>query len=220
MANMEALKSKLEELTQRSWDSAAIAAGFEKLARDGIASDRPAPSAVVSRKQEILEGIERRAQEYEYLSHSCAKGSALALMEAFGLGNMAIIRALSPFPGFGMTGGICGAVTGALIALGLYFGSDDLQDYEGTGRTMTAARTFIPRFEEEVGSIYCPRIQQDVVFGKYMDPRAGRENFEAFVAAQGYEKCSLLPGIGARIAAEIIIESMETDRQKARNSGA
>ena len=169
------------------------------------------PADAASRRQEILEEIERRAQEYEYLSHSCAKGSALALMEAFGLGNMAIIRALSPFPGFGMTGGICGAVTGALVALGLYFGSDDLQDYEGTGRTMTAARRFIPRFEEEVGSIYCPRIQQDIVFGKYMDPRASRENFEAFVAAHGYEKCSLLPGIGARIAAEIIIESMEKD---------
>jgi len=212
MANLELLKSRLEELVHRSWDTADIAARFDRLTRQGIPPSRLDPSAVVARRQEILERIERRAQEYEFLSHSCAKGSALALMEAFGLGNMAIIRALSPFPGFGMTGGICGAVTGALMALGLYFGSDDLQDYEGTGRTMAAARTFIPRFEEEVGSIYCPRIQQDVVFGKYMDPRAGQENFEAFVAAHGYEKCSLLPGIGARMAAEIIIESLETSR--------
>jgi C_GCAxxG_C_C family probable redox protein len=213
MANVERLKARLEHLVHRSWDAEAIAARFDRLAREGIPSNRLEPPAVVTRKQEILERIERRAEEYEYLSHSCAKGSALALMEEFGLGNMAIIKALSPFPGFGMTGGICGAVTGALVALGLYFGSDDLQDYEGTGRTMTAARMFIPRFEKEVGSIYCPRSQQDVVFEKYMDPRAGRENFEAFVAAHGYEKCSLLPGIGARIAAEIIIESMATDHQ-------
>ncbi|UCD79708.1 MAG: C_GCAxxG_C_C family protein [Desulfobacterales bacterium] len=213
MPNIERLKSRLEDLVHRSWDAEAIAARFERLAREGIPADCLDPPAVVGRKQEILDRIQRRAEEYEFLSHSCAKGSALALMEAFGLGNMAIIKALSPFPGFGMTGGICGAVTGALVALGLYFGSDDLQDYEGTGRTMTAARTFIPRFEEEVGSIYCPRIQQDVVFGRYMDPRAGKENFEAFVAAHGYEKCSLLPGIGARIAAEIIIESMETESQ-------
>jgi len=209
MANFERLKAKLENLVHRSWDEEGIAARFEKLSREGIPPSRPAPAAVVTRRQEILAEIERRAEEYEYLSHSCAKGSALALMETFGLGNMEIIRALSPFPGFGMTGGICGAVTGSLMALGLYFGSDDLQDYEGTGRTMTAARSFIPRFEEEVGSIYCPRIQQDVVFDRYMDPRGSRENFEAFVAAHGYEKCSLLPGIGARIAAEIIIESIE-----------
>jgi hypothetical protein len=42
-----------------------------------------------------------------------------------------------------------------------------------------------------------------------MDPRASEENFEAFKAAEGYERCALPPGIGARIAAEIIIESIE-----------
>jgi C_GCAxxG_C_C family probable redox protein len=220
MANVERLKARLDDLVHRSWDAEAIAARFERLAQEGIPPNHLTAADVVAHKQEILEGIKRRAEEYEFLSHSCAKGSALALMEEFGLGNMAIIRALSPFPGFGMTGGICGAVTGALVALGLYFGSDDLQDYEGTGRTMTAARRFIPRFEEEVGSIYCPRIQQDVVFDKYMDPRASRENFEAFVAAHGYEKCALLPGIGARIAAEIIIESMEKDHQRTGRSEA
>jgi len=209
MANIEELKARLDELVHRSWDSESIAARFARLAREGIPPNHLAAADVAARRHEILEQIERRAQEYEYLSHSCAKGSALALMEAFGLGNMAIIRAMSPFPGFGMTGGICGAVTGSLVALGLYFGSDDLQDYEGTGRTMTAARTFIPRFEAQIGTIYCPRIQQEVVFDKYMDPRAGRDNFEAFVAAHGYAKCALPTGIGARIAAEIIIESMQ-----------
>ena len=133
-------------------------------------------------------------------------------MEEFGLGNMEIIRALSPFPGFGVTGWICGAVSGGLIALGLYFGSDDLLDYEGTGATMTAARKFMPRFEEELGSVLCPKIQEDVIFGRYMDPRASDENMEAFRGEKGYEKCALPAGIGARLAAEIIIESMEKDR--------
>jgi hypothetical protein len=132
-------------------------------------------------------------------------------MEEFGLGNMEIIRALSPFPGLGMMGWICGAVTGGLIALGLYFGSDDLLDYEGTGRTMAAARRFIPRFEAEASTILCPKIQEDIIFGRYMDPRNSEENFEAFKDAKGYEKCALLPGIGARIATEIIIESIEEE---------
>ena len=134
------------------------------------------------------------------------------MMEEFGLGNIEIIRALSPFPGFGVTGWICGAVSGGLIALGLYFGSDDLLDYEGTGATMTAARKFMPRFEEELGSVLCPKIQEDVIFGRYMDPRASDENMEAFRGEKGYEKCALPAGIGARLAAEIIIESMEKDR--------
>lgn len=96
-----------------------------------------------------------------------------------------------------------------LIALGLYFGSDDMMDYESTGSTIAAARKFIPRFEDELGIILCPKIHEDVIFGKYMDPRASRENFEAFVREKGYEKCALPPGIGARIAAQIIIESIE-----------
>jgi C_GCAxxG_C_C family probable redox protein len=133
-------------------------------------------------------------------------------MEEFGLGNMEIIKALSPFPGFGVTGWICGAVSGGLIALGLYFGSDNLLDYEGTGAAMNAARKFMPCFEEKLGSILCPKIQEDVIFGRYMDPRASDENMEAFKREKGYEKCALPAGIGARLAAEIIIESMEKDR--------
>jgi hypothetical protein len=72
-----------------------------------------------------------------------------------------------------------------------------------------AARQFMPRFEEETGSVVCPTLQEDVIFGRYMDPAASPENMEAFAAAKGFEKCGLLPGIGARLAAEIIIDSLE-----------
>jgi hypothetical protein len=74
---------------------------------------------------------------------------------------------------------------------------------------MIAARQFMSRFEDQVGAVVCPRIHEDVVFGRYMDPGASPENMEAFAEAKGFEKCGLLPGIGARIAAEIIIESLE-----------
>jgi hypothetical protein len=42
-----------------------------------------------------------------------------------------------------------------------------------------------------------------------MDPGASEKNMEAFAKAQGFEKCGLPPGIGARLAAEFIIESLE-----------
>lgn len=130
-------------------------------------------------------------------------------MEEFGLGNMEMIKALSPFPGFGGTGWMCGGVTGGLMVLGLYFGNDDVMDYEATGATIMAARKFMTRFKETVGAVLCPKIQEDVIFGRYMDPGASEENMEAFARAKGLEKCSLLPGIGARLATEIIIESLE-----------
>jgi len=129
-------------------------------------------------------------------------------MEEFGLGNMDMVKALSPFPGFGATGKICGAVSGGLVVLGLYFGSDDMTDYSKTGAAIDAARKFLPRFEAALGSIQCNEIQEDVVFGQFMNPRASKENMQAFIDAKGYAKCALPASIGARLAAEIIIESM------------
>jgi C_GCAxxG_C_C family probable redox protein len=209
MPDYEALKARVQELAERVWDVPAIEARYKKLAAEGIPRKKLDSKETLANKQQILDRVQRRGEEYNLLAGNCAKGTALAIMEEFGLGNMEIIKALSPFPGFGGTGWMCGGVTGALIALGLYFGSDDVQDYDAVGATIMAARKFMPRFEEEVGSVVCPKIQEDVVFGRYMDPAASPENMQAFAEAKGFEKCGLLPGIGARLAAEIIIESLE-----------
>jgi C_GCAxxG_C_C family probable redox protein len=209
MADYETLKAKVQELAEREWDVPAIEARYRKLAAEGIPKKRLDRDEILANRQQILDRVQRRGEEYNYLARNCAKGTALAVMEEFGLGNMEIVKALSPFPGFGVTGWMCGGVTGGLIALGLYFGSDDVLDYEAVGATIMAAREFMPRFEEKVGAVLCPKIHEDVVFGRYMDPAASPENMQAFAEAKGFEKCGLLPGIGARIAAEIIIESLE-----------
>ena len=209
MADYAALKKKVDELADRAWDVTALEARVKRLAAEGIPKRELDPKEMLANKDQILARVQRRAEEYNFILKNCPRGTALALMEEFGLGNMEIVRALSPFPGFGGTGWMCGGVTGSLIALGLYFGSDDVLDYESVGGTIMAARKFMPRFEEEAGSVVCPKLQEDVIFGRYMDPAASEENMEAFAKAQGFEKCGLLPGIGARLAAEIIIEGLE-----------
>jgi C_GCAxxG_C_C family probable redox protein len=209
MADYAALKKKVDELAERAWDVPALEARMEKLAAEGIPKKKLDPKEMLANKEQILDRVQRRGEEYNFITKNCARGTALAVMEEFGLGNMEIIKALSPFPGFGGTGWMCGGVTGGLIALGLYLGSDDVLDNEAVGATIMAARKFMPRFEEEVGSVVCPKIQEDVVFGRYMDPAASPENMEAFAEAKGFEKCGLLPGIGAWLAAEIIIESLK-----------
>jgi C_GCAxxG_C_C family probable redox protein len=208
MADYEALKARVQELAERVWDVPAIEARYKRLAARKIPRKKFRRDKILANKQQILDRVQQRGEEYNFLARNCPKGTALAVMEEFGLGNTEIIKALSPFPGFGGTGWMCGGVTGGLIALGLYFGSNDMLDYEATGATIMAARKFMPRFEEEVGAVICPKIQEDVIFGRYMDPAASKENMEAFAEAKGFEKCSLIPGIGARIAAEIIIESL------------
>ena len=207
MTDYAALKKEVDELAQRAWDVPTLEARVNKLAAEGIPRKTLDPKEMLANKEQILDRVERRAEEYNFILKNCATSAALAVMEEFGLGNMGIIKALSPFPGFGGTGWMCGGVTGALIALGLYFGSEDALNYEATGATIMAARKFMPRFEEQVGAVVCPKIHEDVVFGRYMDPAASPEKMEAFAKAQGFEKCGLLPGIGARLAAEIIVES-------------
>ena len=208
MTDYAALRKKVDELAERDWDVPALEARVKKLAAEGIPKKAFDAKEMLANREQILDRVQLRAEEYNFILKNCAKSTALALMEEFGLGNMEIVKALSPFPGFGGTGWMCGGVTGSLIALGLYFGSDDSLDYDAVGTTIMAARKFMPRFEEKVGSVLCPALHEDVVFGRYMDPAASPENMEAFAQAKGFEKCGLLPGTGARLAAEIIIESL------------
>ena len=209
MTDYDALKRKVQELADRDWDKSSIEGRVKKLFDNGIPKKDLDLKDLVSNKQQILDRVQLRAEEYNWVARNCARSTALAVMEEFGLGNMEVVKALSPFPGFGGTGWMCGGVTGGLIALGLYFGSEDLQDYDAVGRSIMAAREFMPRFEQQAGALTCPKLHEDVVFGRYMDPAASPENMEAFAQEKGFEKCGVFPGTGARIAAEIIIDSME-----------
>ena len=208
MTDYEALKSIVQELAERDWDITAIEKRIKRLLEEGIPQKDPDSQQLRENKAQILDRVQQRAEEYNFIARNCARCTALAVMEEFGLGNLDVITALSPFPGFGGTGWMCGGVTGGLIALGLYFGSEDLQDGEAVGRSIMAAREFMSRFEEKVGAVTCPKLHEDVVFGRYMDPAASPEHMEAFAQEKGFEKCGIFPGVGARIAAEIIIDSM------------
>ena len=208
MADYEALRARVEELAERPWDIPAIEARFKRLAEEGIPSKTLNRDEILANKQQILDRVQQRAEEYNFITKNCAQGTALALMEEFGLGNMEIIKALTPFPGVGGTGEICGGITGSLITFGLYFGSDNLLDFEAAGGTIMMAQKFMAYFEDELGHMHCANIQE-VIFGRNMDPGASPEHMEAFAQAKGFEKCGLAPGTGARLAAEFIIESME-----------
>lgn len=202
------LKFKLQELVDRSWRVPEVRARCQKFSAEGIPQKVLDRKDVLSNKDSILNRVRTRAEEYNFVAGNCARSTALAVMEEFGFGTMQIIQALSPFPGFGGTGWMCGGVSGGLIAIGLYLGSDDLQNHEAMAASMKAGKLFMTRFEEEIGAVTCRRIQENVIFGRFMDPGASQQNMEAFAQAHGFEKCSLLAGIGAGIASEIIIEHM------------
>ncbi|SHF99456.1 C_GCAxxG_C_C family probable redox protein [Desulfacinum infernum DSM 9756] len=201
------LRRVADELAERQWDKEVIAKRVQKLMREGIPRTIQGKLRISGRREDILERVVTRAQEYNLILKNCAQGTALALLEEFGVGNMEVIKALTHFPGIGGTGNMCGGVTGGLVALGLFLANDNLLDVETNGATMPTAQKFIAAFEDEVGFLYCADIQE-VIFGVNMDPGAGEERMRAFASAKGFEKCGAPPGVGARIAAELILDSL------------
>ena len=209
MSKSNSWRNRVQGLADRTWEVESIRNRLNNLRQKGFGPKYLDWMALQDSRKEVLDRVQRRAEEYEYLTHSCSKGSALALMEEFGLGNMPVIKALNTFPGIGGTGEMGGGVTGSLMAFGLYFGSDDQLDFQANGPTMITAQKFMAFFEDQVGYLVCSDIQEKVIFGRNMDPGASEENMEAFAKARGFEKCGLAPGLGARLAAEFIIESLE-----------
>jgi C_GCAxxG_C_C family probable redox protein len=207
----EELEAKVRELANGPRDRSAVEARLRTLASDGIPVTERGAADIVARKKEILDQVQKRAEEYEQVSQSCAKATALALMEAFGLGHIQVVTALSSFPGVALTGETCGAVSGGMAALSLYFGSDDLLDYQANARAYGKCRKFIQLFEQELGTTKCRDIHTQVIFGRYYETADSKEGYPAFVADKGFEKCGLPPGKAARIAARIILEQMEKE---------
>lgn len=209
MPDYAALKEKVDELAARAWDIPALEARIRKLSAEGIPKKILNPKEMLANKEQILARVQLRAEEYNFVTKNCAQGTALALMEEFGLGNMKIIKALTPFPGVGGTGEICGGITGSLINFGLYFGSDIPLDFDAMNRTIMTSQKFMALFEGKVGHMYCADIIETVILGHRLNPGESEAAMVAFTNEKGFEKCGLATGVGARLAAEFIIDSMK-----------
>ncbi len=209
MADYAALQEKVEELAARAWDVKGIEARVKKLMKTDIPRKKLDPKEMLANKEKILDRVQRRAEEYNFIFKNCAQGTALALMEEFGQGNMEIIKALTPFPGIGGTGEICGGITGSLINFGLFFGGNDPLNFELQGKTIMIAQKFMAYFEDAVGHLYCSDIIEDIIIGRKLNPGESEASMVTFTKEKGFEKCGLPPGLGVRLAAGFIIDSMK-----------
>lgn len=60
--------------------------------------------------------------------------------------------------GVSNTGNICGAVTGAIMAIGLKYGKAEEGDDQATEKTRSLARDFISEFKKRNGSVDCTEL--------------------------------------------------------------
>ena len=203
------LKAKVQELAKGPADRIAVESRLKKLALNGFPGKGIDLGEKITKRELILDRVQKRAEEYEQVGQNCAKGVPLAVMEEFGFGDIKMIKGISAMPGVALTGETCGAVLGGLFALSIYFGSDDPLNYKANYTCIKNSRDFIDRFTKELGATKCRKIHENVIFGKFYET-ADRENgYPEFLVDNGFEKCGLPPGVSARIVAEIIFEDLE-----------
>jgi len=70
MVDKKALETKIKEQSEKSWDNKSIVSWFKKLTKDGISKKAINPAKIIANKQQILDRIQRRGEECEFLSHS------------------------------------------------------------------------------------------------------------------------------------------------------
>ena len=153
-------------------------------------------------REEVLKKVTERAHQILLQSGNCAQTSFLVLKEQFHLDNGMILKALTPFPGVALRGETCGAVIGSLMALGLVFGRDNIDDMPGYLRSLPPARKFCRQFEKEQGSTMCGAILESKLGKKYN--LANPIVVAMYLSSGGPEKCAEVVESAVRIAAEIM----------------
>ncbi|MDV2481452.1 C_GCAxxG_C_C family protein [Methanoculleus sp. Wushi-C6] len=87
---------------------------------------------------------------------NCAQAVSSVFARDAGVPEEVILRAATGFgAGVGRTGGACGAVSGAVLAIGLIFGSTEPEEKEAKDRTYAVTQEFISRFVRKHGTVSC-----------------------------------------------------------------
>jgi C_GCAxxG_C_C family probable redox protein len=87
---------------------------------------------------------------------NCAQSVFLAFAPELGMDEKTAARVACPFgAGMGRRARTCGAVSGALLALGLRFGMTSCSDQEAKEKTYELTRDFIAAFEKRHGALDC-----------------------------------------------------------------
>jgi C_GCAxxG_C_C family probable redox protein len=168
-------------------------------------------------REEILDRVEKRAAAYNYEFAGCGQMVFLALQQEFKLPGGSMVFKAAGFTGRATSGlaGVCGALVGGIMAIGLASGREKIEDsifpdpdvrdeISGFPKSLETIRKFYKRFSQELGSWFCRDLQIRML-GKSYDPE-NKEESDKYLTEGGKEKCNELVGKAARLAAETILE--------------
>jgi C_GCAxxG_C_C family probable redox protein len=158
-------------------------------------------------KKEIFKQLDEKVDKFMPIYRSCSVASFAALNEQFKLKADNAIPALMPFTGgLAMKAETCGAVSGALLAIGFFFEPKNQKEKEKTGSSMKYAGMFFDRFEKEFGSTRCKGVQEHQ-YGRSYDFLNPEEQKLFIEVSQKSGKCMEVVKKAVRIAGDIILEN-------------
>ncbi len=197
-----------EEFCRRSFiaKSAGCTALSSLLSFMGIRTDVLAAQENKSR-EEIIKELEIKAAKFMSMYGSCAKSTLASLNEQFALKAEAIVPAIMPFTGgIAGKGETCGAVSGAIFAIGLFFECMKQSERKSAGSSMQFGGLFYDKFVKEFGSTRCREVMKHQ-YGRYIDFN-NQEDMKYFAAeSKKGEGCLAVVKRGAVLAANIILEN-------------
>ncbi len=166
--------------------------------------------------EERIKRAKRKALEYDVNYSGCSQSVLGALQEEFGIGNEESFKAITVLSGgIVRQGETCGAIIGALSALGLLIGRNHIEDTEAYRAMLEPSTELRARFMEEIKKQFklsegledtlCRHIQEKV-FGRSFN-LANKKDFQTFLDAGGHSElgCPKVCGIAAEVAAEKIL---------------
>ena len=162
-------------------------------------------------RQEKLEKVYALGYEFEAKYGVCPQCTIAAVQEVFGVIDDETFKATQGLAGGGAltTQGTCGALIGAMIAMGALVGRDKESFRTTRSRdAMVHSKDVFDAFVAEFGSPICGKIQEKLMGRAYdmWDP----DDFAAFEAAGGHStECTHVVGTAARIAAKKVMEIQE-----------
>ena len=155
-------------------------------------------------KEDVLNNLDQKVDEYFRASGNCAQSTFLALQEQFELDAGQIFKALTPFPGLAFRGQVCGVVVACVLVLGLKYGRETIDDWPGYIRSVPPVKAFYQRFEKKVGGILCAEVIGSVAGNSFESVEPAET--KRWLDAGCIDKCMDVLITGVRITAEILLE--------------
>lgn len=177
---------------------------FEEMAKKIEQASYNTSQLEAGSREKLLDRVAWAAYNNDRVYQGCTRSVLHALQTHLHLGDGEVLKASTALAGgVARMGETCGALTGGIMAIGLTYGSEKLEDVQAYRDTMEACYGMYNQFKAQIGGTICTDIQKRL-FGRTFDFKK-KEEGEEWYRAGGPEKCPVVCALAARIAAGIIM---------------